>query len=221
MIKRTATVIVLVTLLTVSLNAFMAGNESCGAFTCGCGDSREGDVYGIIPSGMTLGQLIAEGGAYFLESNANYQQFLSCFEKSEVTGLDFKSLGDGIQSAVSSMKKAQETYLNLCTTAAPIPYNSGVIALLMDFNYKAFQSRNKLVSPIFNRVTRLLVHGDVKGVYQQFYQNSGDILNTLETIQESVQRGIAPNLQQLWQLNQLYAETELFSQYVAQVFFAI
>ncbi|MCP4155845.1 MAG: hypothetical protein GY757_49430, partial [bacterium] len=78
--KNVALVIVVGILIlagTSPLNAFMAGNESEGAF--GGNDKKGKSLYS---SGPTLEYLIVEGGGYFFQSSAAFHQLLSQYELS-------------------------------------------------------------------------------------------------------------------------------------------
>ena len=201
--------------LTVNLNAFMAGNESCTAFS-----GSQCDTGGRGTGTPTIGWLIAEGGGYFLESNSHMLLFLSKFEFSEITGPDFKALQESLDAAIDSMEKAQKTYFQLKDVAALTPYNPEVTLQLIEFDYARFQEENELVPVIFEKVKKYLITGDVRGVYSEFYSGTGQILETLTTLKKDIDAGVLPKLSSLWRINQKFSEVKLFAQYVAEVFFS-
>jgi hypothetical protein len=119
------------------------------------------------------------------------------------------------------MEKAQAAYLQLKNLAAITPYNQAVINQLIEFDYARFQKESGLIPSIFEKVKKYLVCGDIRGVYNEFYNNTGQILETLYTIKKDVDSGISPDIPTLWRINQRCSEYKLFSQYVAEVFYSL
>jgi hypothetical protein len=221
------TIIAIVCMFTViQLTAFMAGNESESAFvepgTAGLNSINPvSDVGKENISAPTLGGLIAEGGGYFLKAGSEIQLFSSRIEFSEVNGLDFKTLQESLDAAVADLEKAGAAYDQLKNLAAVTPYNQEVIARLIEFDYDKFQEKNNLIPVVFERVRKYLITGDVRGVYNEFYSHTGQILELLYTLKKDVDAGIFPNLSILWRLNQNYSQAQLFGQYVAEVFYCL
>jgi len=201
------------------LSAALAGNESCNAFTSGC-DTGNGANTNRVNS-VSLGHLIAEGGGYFLQSIADIHLLFSRVELSEVSGTDFQTFQVTINTDIDNMEKAQVAYWQLKTFAASIPYNQAVISQLIEFDYPGFQLETGLIPSIFAKVQDYLARGDVRGIYNEFYNNTGQILEMLRTLKKDMDAGISPNLAMLWRLNQRCSEYKLFGQYVAEVFYRI
>jgi len=222
--KKIASLIILTISLillafTPLLHAFMAGNESCNAFTSGC-DTGNGDNTNRINS-LSLGRWIAEGGGYFLQSIAGIHLLFSRVELSEVSGTDFQTFQVTINAAIDNMEKAQFAYWQLKNLAAFTPYNQAVISRLIEFDYPGFQIETGLIPSIFVKVQEYLARGDVRGIYNEFYYNTGHILKMLHTLKKDMDAGIFPNLAMLWRLNQRCSEYKLFAQYVAEVFYSL
>jgi len=213
------TITLIILAFTPLLHAFLAGNESCNAFTSGC-DTGNGANTNRVNS-VSLGHLIAEGGGYFLQSIADIHLLFSRVELSEVSGTDFQMFQVTINAAIDKMDKAQVTYWKLKTLAAFTPYNQAVINRLIEFDYPKFQLETGLIPSIFTKVKEYLAHGDVRGIYNEFYHNTGQILGMLHILKKDLDEGIFPNLTMLWRLNQRCSEYKLFGQYVAEVFYRI
>lgn len=195
--------------------AAMFGNESCQAFPLSCSGGSG------LASGNSIGSLIIEGGYGFFKSNSDLCSFISLVEISELNGPDFKALQTAINSAIDNMEKAKAAYFQLQNLAANTPYNQEVIQQLMHFDYLTYQNENGLIAPIFKKVDKLLSHGDVRGVYNEFYSNTGQLLRVLYTVKKDIDSHVLPNLSTLWRLNQKFSEVKLFGQYVAEMFYSI
>jgi hypothetical protein len=204
----------------MNLNAFYAGNESECAFLGEC-DNKGDSTARTASNCPSLSQFIAEGGSHFLQSLSDIHHLLGLMESSKGNGIDYKAFQDAVNAAISNMRSAQATYFQLKSQAAVIPYNQEVINRLIEFDYNSFQIEAGFIPAIFTHVQMYLVTGDVRGVYKQFYENAGDILERLETIKVDVDTSIFPNLVLLWRLNQKCSEYKLFGQYVSEVFYKI
>jgi hypothetical protein len=197
------------------LNAFMAGNESCMAFQQGCYPGVN------LQSGDTIGSLIIRGGYHSLKSSSDFISFLSLVELSESSGPEYKALQAALNSAVDNMQQAQAIYYRLKNLAAVSPYNQEVIAQLTAFDYAGFQEKRALIPGIFTKVQKFLGGGDVRGIYNRFYLNSSQLLDSLANLKRTVDANSFPDLSILWRVRQKFAETDLFSQYTAEVFYSL
>ena len=204
----------------MNLNAYFAGNMSECAFMGEC--DEEGDSTARTKSNSPgLGWLIAEGGGHFLQSLSDVHHLLGLVEASKNNGMDFNAFQDSVNAAIYNMESAKAIYSKLRSQAESITYNQEVINRLIEFDYNSFQIEAGFIPAIFTHVQMYLATGDVRGVYKQFYENAGDILERLETIKIDVGAGILPSLDHLWRLNQKCSEYKLFSQYVSEVFYKI
>ena len=192
------------------LNAAMFANESPRAFN---GDKKS--------STPTISQLVIESGTYFLKSNSDMLLFLSMIESSESSEPDFKALQEAINSTIDNMENAKTACYQLKNLTAVTPYNQEVISKLIVFNYTNFQNEKGLIPVIFDKVIQFLKNGDVRGVYDEFYNYFNGILEVLYDLQKDVDNSTFPELSTLWHINQKYSEVKLFSQYVAEVFYEI
>jgi hypothetical protein len=206
------------------LNAAMAGNESPCAFTESCAEGSTGTSGSNSVSGtqsVSLRYLVASGGSYFLDAIGEIHHFLALVESSEINGVNATLLKESLNTCILVMNKANHTYLQLKETAADTPYNQAVINQLMEFDYKKFQKDTGLIPYIFDNVRSYLAAGNVRGIYNQFYEDTGDLLEKLHSIKADLDAGNTFNLSKIWRLNQKCSEYKLFSQYVAEVFYKI
>lgn len=210
--NRKAVMIIMVILIIVptSLMSLFVLNETEEAFNC----SDESLNLG-------LNTCIIEGGGYFLKAGSEINTLLSRVEFSELSGLDFKRLQKTLDAAIDNMEKARKNYYQLKNLAAVTPYNQDVISRLIEFNFDGFQRENGLIPAVFEKVKGVLIAGDLRGIYNEFHINTGQILDLLHAIKDDVDAGIFPRIPALWQINQRYSELKLFGQYVSMVFYAI
>jgi hypothetical protein len=201
---------------TVNINAAIAGNESDSAYSPP--PPPPNGVASI--RSITLRQLIADGGSHFFKSAVHINYFFSLVESSEIsqTGPDYKKLQKTLNAAIYYMEQARVTYSQLKNLAAVTPYNQEIISRLVRFDYDPFQQGNGLFLVIFKKVKGFLGAGDVTGIYNEFYSNTGHILDLLYILKKDIDSEIFPDISNVWSVNHKYAEFKLFGQYVAQIF---
>lgn len=203
----------------VSANAFglMIANESCAAYD-GCLPPPGSKT---IISGSSIGQLIVTGAGHFLQSYSDMMLFCQQIETAETSGADYTSWRAVIDRAIENLAGADDTYKILAETAGATPYNPDVIAKLAAFDYAGFMAAKGLNPAVFVRVVKLLRRGDVTGVYVQLQADCAAILERLTGVRTLVDQGIFPDIESVWRINQEFAQTMLFGQYVAEVFYAL
>jgi len=116
------------------------------------------------------------------------------------------------------MSQANTLYAQLLEKANRTPYCYETLFKLFFFDYYGFQAKRNLNPRVFREVINYLSYGDIRGVYSILYKRTVKILADLENLNIAVNDGTLPDMRQMWSLNQYYAETLLFGQYVAEVF---
>jgi hypothetical protein len=196
-------------------HAAMIANYSCTAFPDQCATS------GDRSNGITIGEFIIVGGGYFLESHSNLKMLLSRVELSEIRGIDYAQTRDILYRAIDKMERANTIYLGLKNMAEEIDYNPEVVNRLTGFDYNGFRETFALNPTIFKKVEDFLSKGNVRGVYNEIFIETGNILEKLYIVRERLEANMFPAVSNLWRINQEYAEVELFGQYVAEVFYKL
>lgn len=195
--------------------ALMKGNDSEIAFT-------EGLMQGIgnqrSSSASLLKEYLIEGASAYLDSYTKTMAFMKELEIGELRGYDFASMRQYIDEAIESMEAAEYYYVNLKNIADVTPYNPVVVSALKHFPYASFRVDLNLNKSIFKAVQDFLQWGDVRGAYQQMLLDTINILDTLYRVKYAIDTQNLPNGKRVWQLNQNYAESLLFGQYMAGVF---
>ena len=170
----------------------------------------------------SINSYIINGAEYYLKGYSDFLVVLNRVEKAPAPdALDFNEVQKLLDSTISTMEKAKETYEALKQNAGNTPYNPVVIDKLLSFDYSGFCRESGLNKDAFSIVTQYLGKGDARGVFNKILTDTTAILNSLNTIKSSIDMNRFPLLSNLWRLNQRFAETLLFGQYCAEVMFAI
>ena len=119
------------------------------------------------------------------------------------------------------MELANSTYYQLWQASTYLEYDPVVLEKLHNFNYNRYQTENHLNAEIFKQVRDFLKAGDIRGSYERAYHATSDILAGVKDLKTHLDKNTLPSLAEFWRLNQLFLESELFGQYVAEVFYAL
>lgn len=204
-----------------SLFAIMFGNDTNGAYgggTTGDGTGSSGTASASEIGNEEIRFLVIKGAGYYLTSQSKIQEFFKYIELSEIYGSNYEGFQVTLNAAIGSMENAKAVYKALINFAEATPYNQEVIDKLKSFDYDAFIEDKRLNPVIFNEVKSYLNNGDVTGIYKKFYDNTVIILEKLDVIKQQVDGNISPEKAVLWEVNNLYFNTQLFGQYATQVF---
>jgi hypothetical protein len=161
---------------------------------------------------------VIEAAAYFLKSQSDMLSFLNKNELSDLNGIEYVELQTIIHSAVSNMENARIKYAELVMMSEKATYNTDTIGRLKKFDYISFQENNGLNTPLFEEAQNLLSTGDVNGVYSHLLSQTQSILEKLIVIASNIDSDTLPPTANCWRVNQFYAETLLFGQYVTEIF---
>ena len=194
----------------------VVGNWSDCGLEPGCDGSEK-----ISGSGVGLGFYVVRAAGHFLNSHSAWNTFLCCVEMSELNGVDFNELREGLYTAIEEMEKANFIYSELTAAAKKSAYVRSVIDCLAAFDYETFRREKGLNAVIFKKVKKILVRGDILRVYKKARKKTGVILRQLYIVKDAIDADTFPEIEGLWQINQEYAEYGLFGQYVSQVFYAV
>jgi len=215
-LKALAVVTFVVLLLAANGYGYFSYNRSCEAFPEQCEEGQ-----GLNISTPPLGQLIIEAAGYYIKSNSDYQLFLREIELSGPNGPNFAVLQELVNNAIENMRMANTAYWQIWQASEALDYDPVVLEKLCQFDYPGYQAGNNPNPVIFEKAANYLKNGDVRGTYRQANIAAAEILQGLEILKSSIDKNKLPKLNACWRLNQLYLETELFGQYVSEVFFAL
>jgi len=207
----------------ITVMGIVSGNDSCGIFeplgcnTGGNGGSETGNT-SYTQADITLGRLITEGAANFTLSYSYTMRVSNLIELSELEGLNDVELRECLYSAIKHMELSAYNYYVLVQVSTPLKYKEDVKSKLEKMEYLELKDRKGIHSCVFDSVVSYLSVGDVKGVYQKFYNDSSNILGILYDIKKNVDNNLFPEIESIWRLNQGYSESLLFGQFVTEVF---
>ncbi len=208
-------VVCLVAMLPVENSALVKANDSDLAFMIVETQTLAPDTGA--PQ-LSMREYLINGAGYYLDSYSDTLSFLKKIEVSELSGIDFGELQSLINSAVGNMEQADDAYVNLKNKADVTSYNQSVIDALKTFHYVLYRRNNNLNKSIFKEVQNYLQSGDVRGAYGRMRQDTHCLSALLNNIKAVVDSGQTPDVSLLWRLNQDYADSLLFGQYMAGVF---
>lgn len=200
-----------ITFCSGNLFPFFLANDSCRAYN-NCGGEGTARIV------VSPGQLLIQGGGYFLDSNSEMLKFLNKIEMAEVNGMDYTELQSIINRAIENMENARDIYTLIIAIAKETPYDQDVINQLKLFDYSGYSERNLLMKEIFAIVTNFLKAEDVTGAYIKIKADMNSILNQLYQIKSSVDANKFPDISLLWRVNQNYSSLMLFGMYMSEVF---
>ncbi len=169
-------------------------------------------------STSTLKTYIVASTGFFLNSHSSYQAFLNRVEMTDLKGADYNEMRELLYNAIDSMKKARAAYARVKRASKKIPYDQVMIDRLQKFDYEGFQAKYGLLEPIFEKVKSLLAKGDIDGLDDATLSNMDSILRLLNQAKAAIKKGQSPDIELLWRINQEYLESQLFGQYMSEVF---
>lgn len=192
---------------------FVLNDSECSLHNqCSTGGTEQTNAFASIQ----VKPIIVKGGSYFLESNAGMLLLMKKIEASE--NVELSELSKICKGTVGKLLKAQNAYMELVEASASIPYDKDFLYQLRSFNYHEFQERTQGINNgVFQEAVWFLVYGDMKGVYTAHYNKVANLYERFKLIDDSIDNGELPPIKALWELNQMYSNTLLFGQYVAQI----
>lgn len=168
--------------------------------------------------GSPMRQLVIEGAGHFLMSYSNILLLSNMIEMEELDGIDYVDVQKVLNEAFVNMESARQTYWELNQLGDSTPYQPEVIEQLLLFDYNAFGKDKMLIPGILSEVKSYLSKGDVRGIFSRTLSETEKILDMLEAIKSKTDNMTIPENSQVWELNQTCTHTQLFGQYVAQIF---
>lgn len=212
--KQIKTIAITISILSLflNLNGWFSFNSGGNAF-------QDQDEEGT-KSSETLDQMIITAAGYLLQSHSDYKFFLKKLELS-INGINFYELQNVLNNTISNIGYANSKYFEIWEVSKTLEYDVTVIEKLKKFDYSEYKANNNLIPSIFVNVESLLINGNVRGVFEKAYTDTGIILEKLKTIKKQIDSNTIPETQKMWRLNQSFNEFDLFGQYISEVFIKI
>jgi len=208
--------ILTLSLMSVYCYGFIYANWPCLLYNAQCPPkgSSQSSIQSIPP---TLGQLSIDAAGFFLQSNSDYQAFLKKVELSEIFGVNYEKLKELINSAIENMEMAHSRYYRVWQISNKLERNPLVLEKLNQFDYGLILEEKRLIPSIFSEVEKFLKPGNMPGAFEKIYNDTGDILQTMISL-KSLLDSNSIDIPLCWELNQRLLESEIFGQYISQVF---
>ena len=184
----------------------------------GYGEGGQSGGSGIKELTPGIEDLIITGAGYFLRSKADFLLCRNKIELSPLEGIDYTEVQELLKSAIHNIEKAGENYGRLVTIAYLTPYRQDVIEKLKAFDYENLLEEKGLNAVIFKDMQSYLSAGNLRGLHSRALLDTMHILTMLYRLKPAIDSEQIPVLEDLWRLNQAYAEAHLLGQYTAEVF---
>ena len=162
--------------------------------------------------------MIITGAGYFLRSQSDFLLFLNKIELSTLEGVNYTEVQNLLNCAIDNMEKAKEEYGRLVEIAYVTPYRQEVMEKLKAFDYDGLLEEKGLNAVIFKDMENYLRAGNLRGLHSRALLDTMNILAMLYRLKPVTDSGQFPVLEDLWRLNQAYAEAHLLGQYTSEVF---
>jgi hypothetical protein len=161
---------------------------------------------------------VIEGAGFFLDGYSNILSLSDTIESSQLRSTNDIDFSKDIDIAISSINSAIGSYELLVKTAESTPYNQIVIKKLLNFDYDKFAKSKSLNQVVFSDAKNYLSTGDITGLYKEILSRHFKILNFLKRARLQTSTNGIPEIELIWQLNDLASQTLMLGQYVAMVF---
>lgn len=213
--KKITVIVGVLILMSVGLFGYFVGNPPCEVVDPDCSKNNES------LSGPSIYSLIVDAAASFLQSNAEYQQYLSKVELSgqyNVTSLEMSLV---LENAISQMSAAHSHYAVIYDLCLKTGLTQATVDKLSTFDYVGFQEINQLNPVIFEQAAAILQEARLADIYLELYQYTGKILEQLREIKAVSGSTQSLQLPLLWRTNQSYMTAAMFGQYSSEILMSL
>ena len=210
--------ILTLSLMSIYCYSYFYANWNCLLYNGQCPplNSNQSSIKSLSPS---LGQLSIEAAGFFLESNSYYQSFLNKIELSEIYGVNDVELIELITRAYENLVIAHSIYYRVWQMSKNLERNMVVLDKLNKFDYRLFQKEKRLIPLIFIEVTKYLKKGNMPGAFEKIYNDTGEIIKMMVSLKSLMEaNSVDISISLCWEVNQRLLVSELFGQYISQVF---
>lgn len=214
--KRILILIFALSLMGVFSYGYFYANWPCILYNgqCPTPNSSQSSVQSLSPS---LGKLSIEAAGFFLQSTSDFQAFLKKVELSEIYGANDEELIELITGAIENIQMAHSIYYRVWQMSNNLERNTMVLQKLIQFDYCLFNENKNFIPSIYNEVESYLKKGNMPGAFEKIYNDTGDILQLMESLKTNLEAN-SIDIPLCWEVNHKLLESELFGQYISQIF---
>ena len=203
--KKTVIILLLLLAIRVVLNGMWY--ETCDMFYPAQCDPNNGNA----PT------LMVDGTSALLEAHLHFTAAVNLVQQGDLNGIDMSKLKYRINTAAEKIQLAQQSFAALSAEVQSLQVSPYYYDLLLHFDYVTFGNQKGYLAEIYDDVHELLSAGDLIGTIVMTNQSSIAILEGAQYMQTLVMQDTVPARADLHELNQMFMETILFSQYVADI----
>jgi hypothetical protein len=208
--------IIVLSLMSVLSYGWIVANWHCLLYDGQCTpeDSNQSSIQSLSPS---LGHLSIDAAGFFLQSNSDYQAFLKKIELADIYGVNYEDLKYLITNSIENMEMVHSIYYRVWQISKSLERDPVVLQKLTQFDYGLILEEKKFIPSIFSEVEKYLKIGNMPGAFEKIYNDTGDILQGMKSL-KSLLEANSIDIPQCWEVNQRFLKSELFGQYISQVF---
>jgi len=214
--KRVTFTLILLIILFTNLNSVVIMNYYCQTLEPEQCEDNSTTLDSKL-SERSIGSLQAQAAAEFLAANASYQKFLEQYELTEINLSNYSDQSITIGETISHISNAERFFIFIYIKSQSFNLNIDIVESLKIFDYELFCDRFHMNHTIMKEVEKYLKRGEVFGVLYRIIEKAGEINIRLTHLKSSIDKNI-PDIDAIYDINQRFANTSLFGQYVAMVF---
>jgi hypothetical protein len=211
--------IITLSLMSVFSYGWIVANWPCLLYNGQCVpfNSNQSSIKSLAPS---LGLLSIEAAGLFLQSNSDFQAFLKKVELSEIYVVNYEELRELINSVIYSMEMAHLKYKKVWQISKQLERNPVVLRKISGLDYRLILEEKRMIPFIFIEVENFLKPGNMSGAFEKIYNDTVEILQVMKSLRTLLESNFI-DIPLCWDVNRRLFETELFGQYISQVFYEI
>lgn len=160
-----------------------------------------------------ISKYLVEGAAGFLDSYSEALLLLKEYENSSDTIFDIQTANLKVGSALKKLMDSRKFYTEAIYVAEKLEYLEYYRKKLVEFDYDAYITKERLNNFVANEVKGFLQISDVIGLYRQNVKRIESIIAVLEVVRDDLNNGIKSDITLYWDVLQKYSESALFGNY--------
>lgn len=163
-----------------------------------------------------LTSLTVKGAAHFIRSYSLFKIVLSRIESYAASEKSKKLEQQESKDIIKELNRAESFFVKFKYKLRG-DYKSELINKLKKFEYGNFRDKHRHVAPIFEKARTMLKKGNPALIVEKIINDCKDIREEFERIEQNADNNALSRVISYWRLNQKFANSMLFGQYIAEV----
>jgi hypothetical protein len=209
MTKKIFLCVCLLVILAVPTFSIVWGDYMCKLYPEDC--SKE-NVTILSDNNTGVGDLLHQAGIYMTYANLQFKSFLYCIEENMFSIEKKQEYIETLNNCLDSLSKGQIIYHKVILI--PLVFRSDVIQKLKSFNFDELSIQK---NESFYIVRSFMEKGDILGIYNKYLDDSNILFFKIKAIQSELVLGITPDINKVYQVNDIFINSERFGMYTSIV----